>query len=377
MSEDQRPMRRVIPLRKRTEVSSRALSSKTPIFPEGNASPEETWRHLSDTLNNLPVALWAVNQEGLITVLEGNGLEQFGLKSRDHVGQSVFVVFQNDPDMIMNHQRVLTGENFVTSTTAAGDGHFEVRYQTLRDANGHIIGASGVALDMTGRIQAEQALRDVEAHNRALTESVIDAVVSVDSQGVIMGWNRAAEVMFGFSDKEVVGRQIELLVPQRYRELHSRKRSREMVDQRFAGEIRQVIGVRKDGTEFPIEHSISPWETSKGTFFTSVIRDITDRKAEQEQLERRVCELTALNNLLQSHMSDHELTEDTTGQLLGGASDIAKSAKDLVSNLESWRTDLERLLTTFQRMDILAGAKEDTPCAETLSKEADGDEVHH
>ena len=138
------------------------------------------------------------------------------------------------------------------------------------------------------RKQAETALIESEERFRSLAESATDAIISVDSNGKAIHWNSAAESTFGYSAKEVIGRPLVSLLPKRYR--HSRKNVLTRIvlgtATDAAGQTIEVVGLRKDGTEFPLELSLSSWKTPEDTFCTGIVRDITKRKQTEEMLKK-------------------------------------------------------------------------------------------
>ena len=135
------------------------------------------------------------------------------------------------------------------------------------------------------------ALRESEAKFRSVMESAIDAIISGDADGRIRSWNSAAAALFGFSEEEVIGKPIEIIIPQRFRDRH-----REGVRRVTSGGPSHVIGktvelaaVRKDGSEFPVELSLATWFLDEDRYYTGIIRDITERK-QAEQKFRSVTE---------------------------------------------------------------------------------------
>ena len=119
-------------------------------------------------------------------------------------------------------------------------------------------------------------------------EAAPDALVVVDWSGNIVIVNHLAEGLFGYSREELLGMPIEGLVPQRFREHHSGYRNDYFREPhtRPMGEGRELSGRRKDGSEFPVEISLSPLNTEKGTLVISIIRDTTTRRKVDERLSR-------------------------------------------------------------------------------------------
>ncbi len=143
-------------------------------------------------------------------------------------------------------------------------------------------------VDITERKKAEEALRDSEERYRSVVETAKDAIVSTDSENRIIFWNREAQSMFGYSDEEIVGKPLTLIIPAGFREEHERGVAKiaEGGDLRYEGAAREGFGLRKDKTEFPIEFSVKAWKTAEGTFFTAIFRDVTERKHSEEALAK-------------------------------------------------------------------------------------------
>ncbi len=145
---------------------------------------------------------------------------------------------------------------------------------------------------------AEEALRQSETRNRAIAQSVNDAMVTTDSGGDIVAWNRAAETIFGYADVEMIGRSVTDLVPSRHRRDHllQYERINSGLPPRAAGRTLETVGRRKDGREFPMELSTSAWETAEGWFVTSIMRDISERKNAEGVLRLEGAALKAAAN---------------------------------------------------------------------------------
>jgi diguanylate cyclase (GGDEF)-like protein/PAS domain S-box-containing protein len=135
-------------------------------------------------------------------------------------------------------------------------------------------------------MQMADALRQSESRLRSVADSANDAIIAADAEGRILSWNPGAERMFGYREDELLGGSLSLLMPERFRAMHDAglRRVVERPDSsRMIGKTFEVVGLRKDGTEFPIELSLAMWETREGRFFSGIIRDIAARRDAEDQ----------------------------------------------------------------------------------------------
>ena len=127
-------------------------------------------------------------------------------------------------------------------------------------------------------------LRASELRFRAVVQSAADAIILADENGRIAGWNAGAEAIFHYSEEEVLGASIEILMPETYVDAHRAglQRFRTTGRAQIIGKTSEFEGLRKDGSVFPLELSLASWRNGDGIMFTAIIRDITDRKRNEE-----------------------------------------------------------------------------------------------
>lgn len=176
--------------------------------------------------------------------------------------------------------------------------------------------------DITTRQDTEQRLREREARLRSILETAPEAIVTIDENGIIGSFSPAAEAMFGWQAPEVVGRNVRLLMPEPYRSAHDGclERYRRTGERRIIGIGREVEGARRDGSIFPMELAVGEARVDGERFFTSFVRDLTQRKRLEQELRQAqkmeaVGQLTGgvahdFNNLLTVVMANLEMLED-------------------------------------------------------------------
>ena len=126
-----------------------------------------------------------------------------------------------------------------------------------------------------------------ETKFRSVAQSAKDAIITADNKGRIAFCNTAAEKMFGYREDELIGQSISILMPQRFRATHERGMAQEAASgkSRLINETVELFGITKDGSEFPIELSLSNWKSGDRMFYAGIIRDISKRKQREKERE--------------------------------------------------------------------------------------------
>lgn len=182
----------------------------------------------------------------------------------------------------------------------------------LRDAAGSAAAISFVAIGLgislfgrrlaTIRARSESATEDLrvrEAHLRSILETVPDAMVVIDEQGLIRSFSSAAERLFGYRREEIVGENVKRLMPSPYREQHDDYLIRYQLtgERRIIGKGRVVVGERSDGSTFPMELAVGETRAGDTRHFTGFIRDLTERQQTEARLQELQAELVHVSRL--------------------------------------------------------------------------------
>ena len=288
---------------------------------------------VGEILNTSAEATIIADHLGYIRVANERAEALFGYGPGELLGQPIEILI---PDELRDHHRGLR-QHFVTAPRArpmvAGlelfgrrkDGSqfsAEIALNPIETRDGLIV---------TSTVREITAADDSEAYFRNLLELAPDAMVIIDDHGKISIVNAQAEKMFGYGRGEMLGQPVEMLLPERLHEPHVSHRSTYAQAPRLRpmGQGRDLVARRKDGSEFPVEISLSPVKSENGRFVSSVIRDVTKRKRMEDEIiaARQEAERANKANSAFLAAASHDLRQPVQAlSLLNGA--LRRTVKD-------------------------------------------------
>ena len=257
---------------------------------------------LNTFVTHVPAAVAMFDRDMRYLQVSGRWCTDYGFLREEFLGHGHYDLFPDLPDKWREiHGRCLAGEHLRDDEDRweRADGsvmwrRWEVRPWGSRD--GLPEGVLIFSEDITERKRIEEQLRESEATTRTLLETASQAILAVDLEGRIVIANRKTNEMFGYSRDELLGRWHEILIPKKLRERHRAHLANFNADpkSRSMGTGMDLVGLRKDGTEFPIEVSLSRVDTKRGPLAVSFVSDITDRKRAEKDLVESERKLRAL-----------------------------------------------------------------------------------
>src|SRR5215831_13027321 len=290
-------------------------------FEERLRESEQRWRSLTEAL---PQLVWSATPDGACDYFSAQWTQHTGVPESDLLGWRWLAVLH--PDDREPTRRLWTdavagrGPYDVEYRVRRSDGvyrWFKTRGTPIRDSRGSIIKWFGTCTDITDVKQAEAVLRTSEERRRLILDNAHDAFVAMSADGLITGWNRQAEITFGWPRAEAVGRVLsETIIPPQFREAHKRGLANFLAtgEGPVLNRVLEVTALRRDGREFPAEISIAPVRLGEQYLFAAFIRDVTERKRAEEEIGR-------LNQELRSRVDEMQAILDMVPVGIGIALD--------------------------------------------------------
>ncbi len=301
----------------------------------------ENQRFLAQLIENNGAIIFAKDREGRYLIVNKKWEEDLGIKREFAIGKKDEDLFPGTTSAVHRESdiRVMETKSIVETEEINQDMWGKRFYITVKfpllDDNNIVQGLCGISTDITERklsekalranalelersnsqlevsikhanelavraTQAEEIIRESEMRYRAVFDTANDAIISADGDGNIVDWNSGAERIFGYSKAEVCGQPLKQLLPARHQAGHvsGLERVKAGGEKHVIGRTVELEGLRKDGSELPLELSLAEWRAGDHLFFSAVVRDITERKRLKEELQQQAStdELTGIFN---------------------------------------------------------------------------------
>ncbi len=321
-----------------------------------NKIPLENRPAVKEILDHISQCVVITDLNGIITYWNAASEKLFGYSREEILNESIANIYpevakcklQEDLKLLREGQKV-RGE-WKAITKEGKVIWIDVDIRPVKDEEGKPISIVGSVHEIQELKRLEKELEENIAQAQAILETTIDGIITVDDEGTIKRFNQAASKIFGYTEEEVLGQNVKVIVPELYNYSHNDylKRYRETGKSRFIGYRRELTGQRKDGSIFPMELAVSEvqWEGNK--LFTGVINDISERR----RLEKEILRISEeeRRNLGQD-------LHDGLGQMLTGISLISQNlARKLNSEDKTVAKEVEDISNLVKEADEYAKA---------------------
>lgn len=294
-------------------------------------------------------AIVAKTIDGIVTDWNVGAEAIFGYSAAEVIGKSMSILLpaglEDEEKNILSKIRAGQRIDHFETRRRRKDGviiDVSVTISPIYDEEGSLVGASNVARDITAFKTDRLALMEREAHLQSVLDTVPDAMVVIDTRGIIQSFSATAEKLFGYTADEATGRNVSFLMPEPYRSQHDGYLARYMAtgERRIIGIGRLVVGRRKDGSTFPVELAVGEMRSGDRRFFTGFLRDLTERQETQKRLQDLQAELIFMSRFT------------ALGEM---ASTLAHELNQPLTAATSFLNGARRLLEKGQREDPMIG----------------------
>ncbi len=320
---------------------------------------DDPGRFLAALVDSFDEAIIGKDLDGIVVSWSKGAERLYGYTAEEAVGRSLSFIIPDDRagELEAMMVRIRRGERIDRHETVrrGKDGRaidVSLTITPVVDASGRIVGAATIARDLTAQLDRERARRASDARWQSVAASAVDGIIVIDAKGRIESFNPAAERLFGYRESEVVGRNVNILMPSPDHDEHDRYLAAYLTTghRTIIGIGRQVTGLRRDGTTFPVHLSVGEMVFGGERKFTGILHDLTDRVRLEEQLR----EQTALARLGEmAAVLAHEVKNPLAGirgalQVIGGRLDASSREagviKEIIARVDALNALMKDLL---------------------------------
>jgi PAS domain S-box-containing protein len=345
--------------REMIENQTRQLTKQAETLTAQQVEQERLNRQMAALLDSTEAGFYGMDTTGACTFINRAGARMLGYKRKELIGRNmhemVHYQYRNGKPYPKEKCPIMIASQSGTSAAAEDEVFWRrdgspvsVEYSTspiIQD--GKHLGAVVAFADITQRLAAQRAIRESEERKAAVLRSTLDSIVTMSANGTVLEFNPAAEATFGYRKEEAVGNMLaDLIIPYRFREAHKAGLARYTAtgEAHVLGQRLELPAMRKDGTEFETELTITRSDIGGEQSFTGVLRDITLRKQQDAEREQLIKALARSNQELDqfAYVASHDLKAPLRG----------------IANLSQWiEEDLGDTLKTEnkEQMELLRG----------------------
>ena len=324
---------------------------------QGSARAERLDAVFNTTVDGIIV----ISDKGLIEALNRGAERLFGYPEAEVIGRNVNILmpspYHEEHDGYLRRY-LTTGDARIIGTGREVTGrrrdgttfplHLSVGEMTIGGERKF----TGMLHDLTARVRLEEQLRSSEARWRSIVGSAVDGIVVIDQHGRVEAFNPAAERLFGYSESDVVGQNINVLMPSPYHEEHDRYLARYLATghAKIIGSGREVTGRRKDGSTFPVHLSVGQFTIAGERKFTGILHDLSARAGLEEQLREgaamaRIGEMAAvIAHEVRNPLAGIRGAVQTIGAQLPAESQSTVMVREIVTRIDSLNEMMKDLL---------------------------------
>lgn len=249
-----------------------------------------------DILANIYHAIIVTDLEGTVLYWNEGGERLFGYRKDEIIGRKASILypvkrkdnFSKDIEKL-NAGGMMTGQ-WLGRRKNGSWVWLDIKTRLLNDEDGEPIGIIGSACDIEQQKKVENRLEESKALANAILETTVEGVVTINTRGTILSFNKAAEEMFGYEEEEIIGKNIEVLMPSPHKEHHDEYINNYLRtgEKKIIGKGREVRAQKKDGSTFPIDLAVSEVNWGNKKIFSGLIKDLSEKR----ELEREIIQIS-------------------------------------------------------------------------------------